>query len=88
MQIFLVRNKLSINYNGLTFSKENENPQPIKGKKSGQRTFFDSEAKKKILTTIYINNTVQQILYSNKAKYLVFRLATQTTLCMKEVQQY
>lgn len=46
MQIFLVRNKLSINYNGLTFSKENENPQPIKGKKSGQRTFFDSEAKK------------------------------------------
>ena len=48
MQIFLVRNKLNINYNGLTFSKENENPQPIKGKKkSGQRTFFDSEAKKK-----------------------------------------
>ena len=46
MQIFLVRNKLSINYNALTFSKENENPQPIKGKKSGQRTFFDSEAKK------------------------------------------
>lgn len=38
MQIFLVRNKLNINYNGLTFSKENENPQPIKGKKSGQRT--------------------------------------------------
>ena len=49
MQIFLVRNKPNINYNGLTFSKENENPQPIKGKKkkSGQRTFFDSEAKKK-----------------------------------------
>ena len=47
MQIFLVRNKLNINYNGLTFSKENENPQPRKGKKSGQRTFFDSEAKKK-----------------------------------------
>ena len=46
MQIFLVRNKLSINYNALTFSKENENPQPIKGKKSGQRTFFDSEVKK------------------------------------------
>lgn len=46
MQIFLVRNKLNTNYNGLTFSKENENPQPRKGKKSGQRTFFDSEAKK------------------------------------------
>lgn len=85
MQIFLVRNKLNTNYNGLTFSKENENPQPRKGKKSGQRTFFGSEAKK-ILTTIYINNIVQQILYSNKV--LVFSLATQTTLCMKEVQQY
>ena len=33
MQIFLVRNKLNINYNGLAFSEENENPQPIKGKK-------------------------------------------------------
>lgn len=87
MQIFLVRNQLNTNYNGLTFSKENENPQPRKGKKGGQRTFFGSEAKK-ILTTIYINNIVQQILYSNKAKYLVFSLATQTTLCMKEVQQY
>lgn len=43
MQIFLVRNKLNINYNGLTFSKENENPQPIKGKKSGQRTEKNSD---------------------------------------------
>ena len=40
MQIFLVRNKLSINYNGLTFSKENENPQPIKGKKRVVKEHF------------------------------------------------
>ena len=88
MQIFLVRNKLNINYNGLTFSKENENPQPIKGKKRVVKEHSLILKQKKILTTIYINNIVQEILYSNKAKYLVFRLATQTTLCMKEVQQY
>lgn len=63
------------------FQKKMKIPNPKKEKR------VVKEQQKKILTTIYINNIVQQILYSNKAKYLVFRLATQTTLCMKEVQQ-
>lgn len=69
------------------FQKNMKIPNPEKEKRVVKENSLVLK-QKKILTTIYINNIVQQILYSNKAKYLVFSLATQTTLCMKEVQQY
>lgn len=69
------------------FQKKMKIPNPEKEKRVVKENSLVLK-QKKILTTIYINNIVQQILYSNKAKYLVFSLATQTTLCMKEVQQY
>lgn len=69
------------------FQKKMKIPNPEKEKRVVKEYSLVLK-QKKILTTIYINNIVQQILYSNKAKYLVFSLATQTTLCMKEVQQY
>lgn len=69
------------------FQKKMKIPNPEKEKRVVKEHSLVLK-QKKILTTIYINNIVQQILYSNKAKYLVFSLATQTTLCMKEVQQY
>ena len=69
------------------FQKKMKIPNPEKEKRVVKENSLVLK-QKKILTTIYINNIVQQILYSNKAKYLVFSLATQTTLCMKEVPQY
>lgn len=67
------------------FQKKMKIPNPEKEKRVVKEHSLVLK-QKKILTTIYINNIVQQILYSNKV--LVFSLATQTTLCMKEVQQY